>query len=85
MKIRTWSGSYVGLDRAHLAALGWILFGIHKLTGGRPMTREGFAFIDKVSGESVHYWRDKFGRRWMANGPWSSFRVAAPAAGQGDV
>ena len=49
-----------------------------KLAGGRPMKREGTAFVDCVSGKSVVYYRDWFGRRWMAdNGAWSLFRVAA--------
>lgn len=45
------------------------------LTGGRPMQWLGFAFTDIVSGKAVHYWRDSFGRKWMANGSWSLFRV----------
>lgn len=40
------------------------------------MTRLGHAFVDCVSGDDVHYWRDKFGNEWMAKGPWSLFRVA---------
>lgn len=46
------------------------------LLGGRPMTREGFAFVDEVSHETVHYYRDRFGRQWLATGRWSWFRVA---------
>jgi len=29
MKIKTWSGSAVGLSRAHLALAGWIRHGVH--------------------------------------------------------
>lgn len=48
---------------------------LYKPTGGRPMQCEGFAFTDLVSGEMVYYWVDKLGRRWMAHGRWSLFRV----------
>lgn len=48
---------------------------IARLTGGRPMKREGFAFVDLISGKSVCYYSDAFGRRWLAKGPWSLFRV----------
>lgn len=53
---------------------------IHRLTGGRPMRRDGFAFTDRVSGESVCYWTDRLGRRWLATGAWSWFRVSSPSA-----
>lgn len=46
-----------------------------KLTGGRPMRRDCLAFVDCVSGRSVCEWTDKIGRRWLAEGPWSLFRV----------
>lgn len=46
-----------------------------RLTGGRPMTRQGFAFVDRVSGARVYYYTDALGRPWMAAGPWSRFRV----------
>ena len=47
------------------------------LTGGRPMMQEDsvFSFRDVVSGEMVHHFTDKFGRRWMAEHEWSWFRV----------
>lgn len=49
-----------------------------KVTGGRPMKREGLAFVDRVSGKSVEYRRDWFGRLWLADGgAWSLFRVEA--------
>lgn len=47
----------------------------YRLTGGRPMKHLGFAFTDVISGKPVSYWRDKFGREWMAVGAWSLFRV----------
>jgi hypothetical protein len=47
------------------------------LTGGRPMERLGFAFIDMVTRERVWYWRDAFGRVWLATGAWSRFRIPA--------
>ena len=50
----------------------------YKLTGGRPMKREGMAFVDRVSVETVNHYCDKFGRRWLAINAWSMFRVAAP-------
>ncbi len=46
-----------------------------KLLGGRPMVREGCAFIDSVAHREVHYWHDTLGHRWMADGQWSLFRV----------
>lgn len=48
---------------------------ILKLTGGRPMTHISSAFRDVVNGRMVHYWRDQFGREWLAHGRWSLFRV----------
>lgn len=48
---------------------GWLL-------GGRPMEYLGFDFTDAVTGESVNRYRDRFGRTWLANHPWSGFRVA---------
>lgn len=47
-----------------------------KLTGGRPMKLIGFAFTDRVDGRAVNYYIDKFDRLWLANGPWSRFRVS---------
>jgi hypothetical protein len=46
-----------------------------RLTGGRPMRREGYAFTDQVTGKGVLYFRDRLGRKWLAEGPWSFFRV----------
>lgn len=51
----------------------WLFY----LTGGRPMTPEGFAFVDRVTGKPVWYWSDKFGRFWMAQSKWALFRVRA--------
>lgn len=48
---------------------------ILRLTGGRPMIEEGFAFTDVVSGESVRYYLDRLGRRWLATSAWALFRV----------
>ncbi len=45
------------------------------LLGGRPMKRVGFAFTDRVSGRSVNYYRDRYGRYWMAEHGWALFRV----------
>ena len=49
----------------------------YTLTGGRPMTFLDFAMTDRVSGESVYYWRDAFGRKWMATDGPGLFRVRA--------
>jgi hypothetical protein len=38
------------------------------------MLVESFMFTDVVSGEPVLLCTDAFGRRWLANGPWSLFR-----------
>ena len=48
-------------------------FGI--LSGGRPMTFEGFLFRDVVSGERVNLYTDLQGRKWMATSSWALFRV----------
>ena len=48
----------------------------HHLTGGRPMTNCGFAFVDIVVGKRVYYWRDAFGREWLAFGPWDMDRMS---------
>lgn len=53
----------------------WIATRFFKLTGGRPMIEEGYAFTDVVSGEGVYYFRDRMGRKWLANGPWFGLRV----------
>lgn len=54
-----------------------------KLFGGRPMKREGLAFVDKVSGASVNFYTDRLGRRWIAENAWSLLRVPAAKAGKG--
>lgn len=48
-----------------------------KLTGGRPMRLVEPAFTDAVSGEQVGYYRDRFGRFWLATSPWAGFRIPA--------
>jgi hypothetical protein len=48
---------------------------LYWLTGGRPMKHVEFLFTDVVSGRGVHSFIDCYGRRWMAEGPWSWFRV----------
>lgn len=46
------------------------------LTGGRPMLPFDMAFIDAVSGKPVFYCIDEFDRVWLAEKPWSLFRVS---------
>lgn len=46
------------------------------LTGGRPMKRVRYAFTDAVSGKEVFYFRDDIGLNWLAEKPWSWFRIA---------
>ena len=42
------------------------------------MVREDHAgFFDHIGREMVYRWRDGFGRRWLATGSWSWFRVRA--------
>ncbi len=50
---------------------------LDKLLGGRPMTCvDERRFVDVVSGRIVGLYRDKFGRKWLADrGAWSLFRV----------
>ena len=48
-----------------------------RITGGRPMTMDGYAFTDCVSDKAVFYYKDYFGNKWMANDSWGFFRVAA--------
>lgn len=47
----------------------------HALTGGRPMRVIHPAFRDVVSGRQVYRMVDAFGRGWLAERPWSRFRV----------
>lgn len=47
----------------------------YTLTGGRPMAFMSFRFTDIVNGQPVNWYRDKFGRDYLAHGPWSLFRV----------
>lgn len=49
-----------------------------KLTGGRPMRYEGYAFTDRVAGYAVNYYTDRLGREWLAENAWSLFRVPMP-------
>ena len=51
------------------------------LTGGRPMTRGAYRFRSEINGEPVCYFTDAFGRLWLAEGPWSLFRVRVPPEG----
>ena len=53
----------------------------HHLTGGRPMQFVASAFMDIVNGRDVNYYRDAFGRPWLAHGRWSKFRVAPTTHG----
>ena len=39
------------------------------------MICDGRAFTDIVSGKSVYYFIDLFGRRWLAEHKWAFFRV----------
>lgn len=55
--------------------MNFLKLSFFKLTGGRPMKDKGHLFVDIVSGKSVRHYIDKFGRSWMAEGPWSIFRV----------
>lgn len=51
---------------------------LFKLTGGRPMIDEGFAFTDRVAKRPVHYFRDRLGRRWLKEPAWwRGFRTPA--------
>jgi len=43
------------------------------------MVKEGYAFSDRLSGEAVHYFRDRLrGKLWLATGAWSGLRVWVP-------
>lgn len=54
---------------------------LSRVLDGRPMTRVGFAFTDTVVNEPVYYYRDTFGRLWMAQGAWARFRVGVQSWG----
>lgn len=56
--------------------MGWLW----KLTGGRPMRAEGYAFTDRVSGRGVYRFIDRLGRAWLAEGSWDLFRVERGSA-----
>lgn len=47
------------------------------LTGGRPMKQGEYRFDSMLYGESVYYFTDYYGRKWLATHKWSLFRVAA--------
>jgi hypothetical protein len=49
-----------------------------KLTGGRPMLFDGFAFTDIVVNRPVYNFECRNGRRWMAYNKWGLFRVECP-------
>ena len=53
----------------------WFWFLFYSITGGRPMNLLQYGFYDSVAGQPVYYWKDAFGRQWMAFGAWSLFRV----------
>lgn len=55
-----------------------------RLLGGRPMDYVDYAFMDSVAHKPVFYWRDCYGRCWMAYTRWGWFRVRRRAmeAGQ---
>lgn len=43
---------------------------------GYPMTCiERCRFVDKVSGAEVGLWRDRYGRTYMAEGKFATFRI----------
>lgn len=45
-----------------------------RLTGGRPMRRVRYEFIDCV-GSHVYSFMDRTGRFWLATSKWGFFRV----------
>jgi hypothetical protein len=45
------------------------------LTGGRPMNRICYCFEDAICRQPVYFWRDRYGRPWLAHHAWSLFRV----------
>ena len=47
----------------------------YRLTGGRPMKKVCYAFTDVGNNRAVHYYVDRLGRSWLAQGAWASFRV----------
>ena len=49
-----------------------------RITGGRPMERLEYRFRDTITNRPVYYYKDYFGRVWMATGAWSLFRVKLP-------
>jgi len=49
-----------------------------RITGGRPMERLEYRFRDTITNRPVYYYKDYFGRVWMATGAWSSFRIRPP-------
>lgn len=53
---------------------GWLW----KLTGGRPMIRLEFLFVDLMTGRRVYHYKDRLGRRWMATGSMARFRTHLP-------
>lgn len=44
------------------------------LTGGRPMRKVSFCFLDVVTGRPVFMFEDRYGRKWLAYHAWSWHR-----------
>lgn len=55
--------------------IDWSKYLLALITGGRPMTRIDFRFYSIVTMNPVYCYEDYFGRRWLAEGSWSFFRV----------
>lgn len=47
-----------------------------RITGGRPMRFDSFAFVDRVTGDRVNRYTDTLGRKWLAVHKWAAFRVS---------
>lgn len=48
------------------------------ITGGRPMKIIRQLFVDVVEHKDVYLMEDALGRKWMAHGTWSLFRIKYP-------
>lgn len=54
------------------------------ITGGRPMVKGDYRFVDIITLKPVYYFKDYFGREWMAHHRWSLFRVPRPTLKDGE-
>lgn len=70
--------------QANDVAMGIFKQIFYSITGGRPMEKlDEEGFWDSIGGVKVNFYKDGFGRKWMALGKWSLFRVKSAIEKEG--